>query len=290
MLPDGSSIAAFARTSGAQGVTSLSSTRYTPSGGWSTAQPIEQASMMSADYGPILAAGSSDRVWMLWTQSANIFVQPFETASGWGPTTTLRTPNQAPSTVVLPSLISDGQNHALVLWLDMFPGDKVRLVSRAFDSTAWGPETIVTEIPYVPITYVAGSNSSGQFMVVWQQELNDMSVRMFARSFSMTASWSEITAISDEFLPTGEHSVAVDESGNAVAVWSQLDANSDRGIFANQFQVGAGWSKPTNIENKLDGDAHSPCVTIDAQGRAIAVWSVVQKPAGGTQIVANTFE
>lgn len=138
------------------------------------------------------------------------------------------------------------------------------------------------------MTFHAGSNSAGQVMVIWQQEL-ESGARTFARPFSMETGWGDVLAISNDFVPTGEQWVVLDQSGNAVAVWTQIDANNDRGVFASQYVAGVGWSKPANIEAKIDGDAHSLSVTIDMQGRVTAVWSV-RRPSGTTQLVANTYE
>ena len=66
--------------------------------------------------------------------------------------------------------------------------------------------------------------------------------------------------------------VAVDASGNAVAVWSQLGATARSSISASRFVPGSGWGAATLLETD-DGEAWNPQVAVDASGNAIAVWN-----------------
>lgn len=66
--------------------------------------------------------------------------------------------------------------------------------------------------------------------------------------------------------------IAVDGSGNAVAVWSQHDGTRYN-IYANWYHVGTGWSAEALIETNGSADAQSPEVAVDRSGNALAVWS-----------------
>jgi hypothetical protein len=65
--------------------------------------------------------------------------------------------------------------------------------------------------------------------------------------------------------------VAVDPSGNAVAVWKQSDGALDN-IWANRYTVGFGWGMAELIETEDLGDAERPQIALDPEGNAIAVW------------------
>jgi hypothetical protein len=68
--------------------------------------------------------------------------------------------------------------------------------------------------------------------------------------------------------------VAVDPSGNAIAVWSQRDGAGVSTIMANRFTPAAGWNAAELLTTDDAGDyADSPRVAIDANGNAIAVWT-----------------
>ena len=65
--------------------------------------------------------------------------------------------------------------------------------------------------------------------------------------------------------------VAVDGSGNAIAVWYQFDGTRDN-IWSSRYVIGTGWGAATLIETDNSGDASNPQVAVDGSGDAIAVW------------------
>jgi methyl-accepting chemotaxis protein len=99
--------------------------------------------------------------------------------------------------------------------------------------------------------------------------------------------WGVATLIENENSGLGElPQVAVDSSGNAIAVWDQSDGFRFN-IMTNRYTVGHGWGTTTFIEFDNSGDASSPQVDMDANGNAIAVWS---QYAGTTyDIYANRY-
>ena len=87
-------------------------------------------------------------------------------------------------------------------------------------------------------------------------------------------------------------SVAIDASGNALALWDSLVDREHAEILANRFAVGAGWSTPTKLSpTGTTGQATSPNVAIDDTGNAIAVWT---SPSNGIEasryVVGNGWQ
>ena len=80
--------------------------------------------------------------------------------------------------------------------------------------------------------------------------------------------------------------VAVDGSGNAIAVWGQSDGTRYN-IWANRYVVGTGWGTAGLIETNNAGDAGYPQVAVDGSGNAIAVWG--QYDGTRYNIWANSF-
>ncbi len=66
--------------------------------------------------------------------------------------------------------------------------------------------------------------------------------------------------------------IAVDASGNALAVWYQSDGTRFN-IWSNRYTIGQGWGTAALIETDNAGDASGPQIAIDANGNALAVWS-----------------
>ncbi|MBT8454210.1 MAG: Ig-like domain-containing protein [Deltaproteobacteria bacterium] len=80
--------------------------------------------------------------------------------------------------------------------------------------------------------------------------------------------------------------VALDPTGNAVAVWEQSDGSRDN-IWANRFTPSAGWGVADRIETASAGGASRPQVAVDPTGNAVAVWE--QWDGARRNIWANRF-
>ena len=80
--------------------------------------------------------------------------------------------------------------------------------------------------------------------------------------------------------------VAIDGSGNAIAVWHQSDGTW-LNIRSNRYVAGAGWGTPQSIEAGNLGDAKFPRVAVDGNGNAIAVWQA--SDGTHTNIRANRY-
>ena len=80
--------------------------------------------------------------------------------------------------------------------------------------------------------------------------------------------------------------IAVDGSGNALAVWQQFDGTNNN-IWANRFTPAGGWGAPAMIETDNAGNALNPQIAVDGSGNALTVWQQVE----GTRdnIWANRF-
>ena len=81
--------------------------------------------------------------------------------------------------------------------------------------------------------------------------------------------------------------IAVDASGNALAVWTQSDGTRTN-IWANRFTAAtSSWGTATLIETDNLGDAFGPQIAFDASGHALAVWE--QFDGTRSSIWTNSF-
>jgi len=98
--------------------------------------------------------------------------------------------------------------------------------------------------------------------------------------------WGSPAAIDINLINASYPRVAVDQLGNAIAVWEQADGVRSN-ISANRYIVGTGWGNSTLIENNDAGDAYNPQVAINQSGYAIAVWE--QSDGTRSNISANRY-
>ncbi len=73
-----------------------------------------------------------------------------------------------------------------------------------------------------------------------------------------------------------EPDIAIDPTGNAIAVWRQLASTvitpiTHYAAFANRYAAGTGWSGRTQL-NDTANDSFNPRVALDGNGNAFAAW------------------
>ncbi len=83
--------------------------------------------------------------------------------------------------------------------------------------------------------------------------------------------------------------IAVDGSGNALAVWAQqVGAQGDRSVFASRYTAGVGWGTPVLIETEAGNVRQgTTSIAFDGSGNALAVW--VQDDGTSDSVWANRY-
>lgn len=131
-------------------------------------------------------------------------------------------------------------------------------------------------------------DNSGYAMAVWQKH-DGSRYNIWASRFVPGTGWG--TAMLIETSDAGDAvspQVALDDSGNVLAVWQQNDGTREN-IWANRFVPGTGWGTATLIETNDAGDAVSPQVALNGSGKAVTVWRQ-NDGQGGEDIWANRFD
>jgi hypothetical protein len=159
--------------------------------------------------------------------------------------------------------------------------------SRTYSpGSGWGdPESFETEqssVSHVPVVF----DPNGNAFAFWTQgSANFGHSSIWANRYDANDGWGPALLIeSDDIAPGQAVSLAVDASGNAMAVWQHSDLSRARtDIWANRYVAGtgagAGWQTETRIENQRLDNANSAQVAMDPGGNAIAVW----KESDGTR-------
>ncbi|MBA2728937.1 MAG: hypothetical protein H0U49_12290 [Parachlamydiaceae bacterium] len=112
-------------------------------------------------------------------------------------------------------------------------------------------------------------NSSGDLVVVWYRRFPSNIYGIDAATYNAaTGTWSSsVTLDSIQGDNFGENpKCAIDEKGNAVAIWLNYENGTIRTAF---FTKGSGWGPTLNLgNNATDG----PTVVMDPAGNATAIW------------------
>lgn len=207
----------------------------------------------------------------------------FTTRDGaWGDTAQ---PVGEAKAAALPEISVDKAGNALAVWRDEIGinDSAYSLYASYYDVNAgsWEPRVELYETKERLTSawaFDAKLDSDGNAMVVWFRREPGNKYQVFARYRSFdAASWEDTKLISD--LSIGKYaypSVGFDSSGNAMAVWTQEDSNSDSILAFNQYDATANsWGTPKEAF-KLDGVASSShfqqALAVDQDGNAVVVW------------------
>jgi hypothetical protein len=152
---------------------------------------------------------------------------------------------------------------------------------------AWGTAALIETDnagpAYVPQVAMDGS---GNALAVWQQH-DGTRFNLWSNRYTAGAGWGVATLIeTDNVSDATEPAIAVNASGNGLAVWAQHDG-AHRNIVANRYTVGTGWGTAVLIETDNAGNANQPQVVMDANGNGLAVWT--QDDGTYQTVMANRY-
>ena len=152
---------------------------------------------------------------------------------------------------------------------------------------AWGvAATIETDNAGSAFVPQIAMDGSGNALAVWQQH-DGMRFNLWSNRYTAGAGWGAATLIeTDNVSDATDPAIAVNASGNALAVWAQHDG-VHRNIVANRYTVGIGWGTAVLIETDNAGNANQPQVVMDATGNGLAVWT--QDDGTYQTVMANRY-
>jgi len=261
--------------------------RYTAGSGWGTAMLIESDNSGNA-FDPQIAMDTSGNALAVWFQydgaRYNIWANRYTAGSGWGPATLIESNNSGNASA--PQIAFDASGTALAVW-QQHDGTRWNIwANRYTTGSGWGTATLIeTDNAGSAVAPQIAFDESGNALAVWYQ-FDGIRNNIWANRYTAGSDWGTATLIeSDNSGNAGAPQIAIDASGNALAVWSQSDGTRNN-IWANRYTAGSGWGTAALIESDA-GNASNPQIAFDASGNALAVWH----QSGGTRnnIWANRY-
>ncbi|HEV2728354.1 MAG TPA: PKD domain-containing protein [Solirubrobacterales bacterium] len=200
----------------------------------------------------------------------------------------------APETLTLPGeegeatqVAIDAAGNAVAVWMAKSSPTVIRTATRPAGGEWSEPEDLSADDEDAEAPQVA-VNGAGDAVAVWRRfDGTDFIVQAATRPAG--GEWSE----SDDLSAVGQDAevpqVAIDEKGDAVAVWRRSNG-ANFIVQAAVLPAGGEWSEPEDI-SVAGRNAREPQVAVDPEGNAVAVWHrsngsnfIVQAallPAGG---------
>ena len=172
-----------------------------------------------------------------------------------------------------PQIAFDTDGNAFAVW-SQYDGSRYNIQANRYTTgMGWGlAELIETNDASNAVNPQISIDSSGNAVAVWIQSDGSSPDSVYANRYSVGQGWGNAELIeTDDAGIVQSPQLGVDDSGNAVAVWTQFDG-SRYNIWSNRYLPGFGWGTAELIETG-DGQANSPQIAVNHSGNAIAVWT-----------------
>jgi len=165
--------------------------------------------------------------------------------------------------------------------------------NRYVVGSGWGSPNLLETSDLAVYKPRIAADSNGNAIAVWQQTWTTFGERfsIYANRYVAGTGWGAATAVyedkKDWLSATGAPRIAVDQNGNAMAVWSLNDSTwSHTSVWASRYVVGTGWSSATNLSGDVVQTAYGADVALDSIGNAIVVW---YQASGTSNSVAGMY-
>lgn len=253
------------------------SNRYTAGVGWGTPQLVETDSTNSASATVKVAMDRQGNAMVVWAQTDgtryNIWARRYDAAAGWQTAQLIETTNTGG--VIDPDVAMDPNGNAIAVWAQSDGTRNNIWANRYVVGMGWGTAVLIetTNTGHAGGVDV-GMDTAGNAIAAWGQS-DGTRYNIWANRYVVGTGWGTaqlIEAISTNGSMPLSARIAVDTSGNAIAVWNMSDGTRDN-IWANRYVVGSGWGTAQLIESDNAGPATSPDLDMDGAGNATVIWS-----------------
>lgn len=201
--------------------------RYTAAAGWSLPQAIESTQLGDAHEADIAVdgAGNAMAVWNHWDgQHWGLWMNRYSPAQGWG--TAQRIAAHSVTDTASPRITFDPAGAAMLVWLQ-WDGSRYNLrASRHQSATGWTASQLIETddagSAYPPrVTHDAAGNA----IAVWHQH-DGTNTHIWANRYSVATGWGTALRIeANNLSDAGNPALAIDASGNAIAIWRQSEGS-----------------------------------------------------------------
>ena len=161
--------------------------------------------------------------------------------------------------------------------------------------SGWDDERLIETNDDTASALQIAMNTNGNALVIWEHSDSTLSKSIWAARYVAGNGWSTTKLITD--IGGGTYStrpeIAVDDIGNALAVWRQYDGLLFS-FWASHYEADSSWSTAESIsdyrwESPGVTQYASPQIILDNNGDALAVWGhLFAGPSEG--ILASRYE
>jgi hypothetical protein len=203
----------------------------------------------------------------------NIYSSRYTPGTGWGTPQLIEVNNAGDAMNADIAVNAAGQ--ALAVWEHSDGTFKSIMSNRYVPGTGWGSPQFI-EVGGGDAMYPkVGIDAQGNGFAIWQQGVGN-ATNIYMSRFDTATGWSPPVALGlAAFGASSSPALAVRSNGDAFFLWRQLDLQGQYSVIANRYVAGTGLVAGAQIEQNDAGPAQGPQIAVDAQGNAIAIWSLM---------------
>ena len=282
--PNGDTVAVWVQQSG-----QLSAAVFTSGGGWQAAASIGTTNNQDAtNYTtiPDVAIDSNGNAIAAWTDrpmtgsspNSGVWVNRLVAGSGWGQPTKIWTSSDRSKNASQAQVAVNASGAAVVMWTHA----RDAYASRFQPGSNWTSAQIVSPSTGYNLLHAVAIDDNGNATTV----ASGRNGSLWANRFS-AGRWGEATSLVSGVGYAWAPDVAMDSSGNSLAVWMESPSGSPPfNLRASRFTAAGGWTTPESVERSND-DAVLPWMAMSSTGKAVVVW---EQGSFSKSVYANRFD
>lgn len=267
----GNAVAIWRRSDGDNNIAQSS---WSDDGGASWSASVDLSEPGEGVSNPRIALGGSGVAHAVWNRydGSNTRVQYTRSVDGgvtWSEPVNLSTAGVNGQN---PEIAPDGSGNLVAVWRGSNGDYDIIQSSRSTNSgVSWSTPVDLSLTEQDSRSPQVAFDGSGIAVAVWLRSDGNNQIVQASRSTNGGASWSTPANLSESGVDSERPQIAIDGSGNAIAVWGR-DPYGDTIIQSSRLLVGgASWSTPVNVST-AGNSATTPQFAIDGSGNAVAVW------------------
>lgn len=259
--------------------------RYSVDDGWRNAVKIQTQSGRAL--APQVAMDESGNAMAIWTQrngpanatSYEIFANRYSSGS-WGTAVGIKSDHTQLD--LQPRLAMNERGEAAAVWLQS-DGQGFNLWFNAFTTShGWGTAELVADYAEYATNPAVTIDALGNSLLVWEELYHEglvFRMNVWSNRRAANSSWGVATRLVNT-ARADPAQLVMDESGNAVAAWSQQEAGARSSLWSSRYIPNVGWSVPALLETDDAGDAMLTGLELSRSGDVTVVWHQFDGIAG----------
>jgi len=251
---------------------------------WATPTINLSAIAIAADEPQIAmdAAGNAIAVWSTTDGAGDRFLETkrYDVTTGVWSTPVINLDSNLQASFFDVQVAMDVAGNAIAVWSKRDDGTgKFVIQTKRYNVTTgvWSaPAIVLSEATQNASDPQIAMDATGNATAVWTISSETQEFVQAKRYDATTGLWSTPAVnLSGSVIFANEPQVAMDASGNAIAVWSTTDGTGLRILATKKYDITTGvWSTPViNLDSNLQASFFDVQIAMDVAGNAIAVWS-----------------